>query len=143
MKNTSRKNIFNEYLFLLTSISLISESASPPNYKKKKKLKMKSVIFHQYISKRKDKRLVEVKIIILNVIQKLGYIFPLKFWSWIPLTAVIYDNFSVFLAFWGYFWTGNSTSKVCSSIMDVNVFFILKLQNIPHKHNLLFKLLKL
>ena len=48
----------------------------------------------QYIFKEKYQRLVEVKFLIISMIQKLGYICLFKFWIRIPLTDVNYDNFS-------------------------------------------------
>ena len=33
-----------------------------------------------------------MNIISINIIQKLGYIFPFKFWIWIPIMVVIYDK---------------------------------------------------
>ena len=73
---------------------------APPNpSEEKNNLKMESVISCQYKSKEKDQELVEAEIIIINTIQKLGYIFTLKFWIWIPLTAVTSNEFSVFWAF--------------------------------------------
>ena len=73
--------------------------APPSHSEEKNKLKMENVISRQYISKEKDQELVEVEILIINTIQKLGYIFTFKFCIWIPLTAVTSDEFSVFWAF--------------------------------------------
>ena len=119
MKNTFCQDIFQGYLFLQTSRKLISQChpwryelliflscyqyAPPQHYEEKKKLKIEGVISRQYISKDKDQGLVEVRILIINMIQKLGYIFPFNFWIWIPLMAVTSDDFSGFWAFWGYF----------------------------------------
>ena len=75
----------------------------PPCFDDQKELKMEIGISRQYISTDKYQSLVEVNIMILNMIHKLGYTFLFKFWSWIPLTAVIYHAFLCILGLLGVF----------------------------------------
>ena len=82
----------------------------PPCFEDQKKLKMESGISHNYISTDKDTRLFGLKIININMIQKLGYIFTSNFWIWIPFTVLISDDIfwipellGVIIDFWPQF----------------------------------------
>ena len=150
------KNILPRHLsgilFLYTSRKLISECyswrcemliftacyqyAPPWCFEDHKKLKMESEISHQYISTDKDIRLVDVKIISINIIQKLGYIFPFKFWIWIPVMVVIYDE--TLYIYWTYraiIGLLTPTFKVCSFTVAVTfVSFDIEKKSQRKKH---------
>ena len=73
--------------------------APSPCFEDHNKLKLESGIFHQYISTEKYQSLVDVNVMIINMIPKLGYNFTFMFWIWIPLMTVIYYNIFDILTF--------------------------------------------